>query len=330
MRIVYSICSNSDWGIGFISQMAVRGLKAGGHKVIRWNSQYMGHGVSDIDFDRRAAVRLEHTSCNKLHVWANSGLETMKVAKRGGIPCILERASTHIDHQKRVIEEEFSGVVIPDDLLTRMQEEYKLARVILVPSKYAAGTFPENLQEKIRIIPFGVDTKAFKPNLTQKHKGFRALFVGANHLRKGGRYLQEAWKELDVELWTTGSNFMEGVNVQSYGLVQYDRMPYIMNACDVLVLPSLEEGNSIAVNEAQSCGLPVIVTEECGLWPEWKDGKHGILIPSKDSVAIADAVKYLRDNPKEAKKMGKAGRKLALEHTWKKYGEDLCQIYKES
>lgn len=329
MRIVYSICSSSDWGIGHIANMAVAGLREGGHNVVRWNSQYLGPGISDIEFDRQMATRLQYTNFNGFHVWANSGLESMAVAKERGLPCILERASTHVDHQKKVIEEEFSGTVIPDDILARMHQEYTLADIILVPSDYAAKTFPEKLQERIRIVPFGVDTEMFKPNLTAKHDGFRVLFVGANHLRKGGRYLEEAWKELDVNLWTSGSKFMTGGNINNYGLVKYEEMPRLMDACDALVLPSLEEGNAICIGEMMACRKPVIVTEECGLWPDWKDTKHGILIPSKDPTEIADAVKYLRDNPKEAKKMGKAGRKLAQNHTWKKYGEELCQIYQE-
>lgn len=330
MRIVYSICSSADWGIGAIANQAVAGLKAGGHKVLHWNSQFLGQGISDIDFDKRIALRLENTSCHVLHVWANSGLETMQVANDRGIPRILERASTHVDHQKRVIEEEFSGVVIPDDVLNRMRHEYELASIILTPSEYAANTFPEHLQEKIKMVPFGVDTEMFKPNLTQKHEGFRVLFVGANHLRKGGRYLEEAWKDLDeVELWTTGSNFMTGENVKSLGLVKHEEMPRLMNACDVLVLPSLEEGNAICIGEMLSCGKPVIITEECGPWPDWKDTKHGILIPSKNPVAIADDVKYLRDSPAKAKKMGRAGRKLALKHSWEIYGEELCQIHQK-
>lgn len=288
--------------------------------------------MSDEDFDGLVAEKLKHGKYDVLHNWANSGLSSMQVAKDNGIPCILERASTHIAHQKNVLDKEYklAGLSSPiySETVKRMKAEYKLADIILCPSEYAASTFPLMFQRKIHIVPFGVDTEMFEPtNMRDRRDGFRALFVGANHMRKGGRYLTEAWKDLDVELWISGSNFITGENIKSFGLVEYDRMPFLMNACDVLVLPSLEEGMALVTLEGMATGLPCIVTPECGSRVE--DGIHGMVLPSRDPKAIADAIYYYRDNPSEAKRHGRAGRKLAEKYTWQVYGKKLCDIYTE-
>jgi len=288
--------------------------------------------ISDEKFDLDVRRELKYELDDYiLHVWANCGLKSMQYTREEmKLPCILERASTHIEHQKSVLDREYALAAlnspISEETVGRMNAEYELAYIILVPSAYAALTFPKNLHEKIRKVPFGVDTEIFKPGPVE-HDGFRVAFVGANSVRKGFRYIDKALRSPQlsppVDCWMAGNcSFM-------FGHMAYASMPDLYNRCDVFVLPSLEEGNSLAVNEALACGLPVIVTKECGLWPDWVSGKHGTLIASKDSKAIADAIQYYRDNPQEAERHGRAGRKLAEKHTWQVYGRDLCRVYEQ-
>jgi glycosyltransferase involved in cell wall biosynthesis len=63
-----------------------------------------------------------------------------------------------------------------------------------------------------------------------------------------------------------------------------------MRTCDLLILPSLEDGFARTVTEGLACGLPVITTPNTGA-SEWiRPGVNGEVVPIRDPQAIADAV----------------------------------------
>jgi len=88
---------------------------------------------------------------------------------------------------------------------------------------------------------------------------------------------------------------------------------YYQNA-DVFVLPSFNEGMSIALLEAMSHGLPVIVTDTGGTGELVKG--NGFVVPWSDSVAIADALAVYHDQPSIAQKHGKQSREIAMKYGW--------------
>jgi glycosyltransferase involved in cell wall biosynthesis len=56
---------------------------------------------------------------------------------------------------------------------------------------------------------------------------------------------------------------------------------------ELFVLPSLEDGFGFVVAEAMSCGVPVVVTDQCGA-AEWvRPGESGWVIPAGDEEALA-------------------------------------------
>ena len=63
--------------------------------------------------------------------------------------------------------------------------------------------------------------------------------------------------------------------------------------------------------EAAASGRPVITTDVPGCRDAIRNGETGILVPPKDSVMLADKIKYLVENPKLVEEMGKAARALA-------------------
>jgi len=337
MLVHYSINTNANYGIGHIASMAVKGITAGGHKVFRIHPGLFGtKPTSDQEFDTNACKPINvFNDLDLLHVWANMGLEQITHVKRNNVPVVLDRASTHIEHQRDVLKKECSPVrfnAVFKESASRQLKEYEKADMIIVPSVYAYKTFPERMQHdeqnKLRIIPFGVDTLMFRPDPIE-HDGFRALFVGANIIRKGYKYFDRAMElmSLPADRWVAGNP-----SLGLLGHVPYNEMPRIYNSCDVLVLPSLEEGNSMAVNEAMACGLPVIVTEECGPFPgfnAFKNYMHGITVPARDPKAIAEALDHIRYDCEDAKRMGNNARKLAEQFTWQRYGQSLCETYDE-
>lgn len=82
---------------------------------------------------------------------------------------------------------------------------------------------------------------------------------------------------------------------------------------DIFVLPSYREGLGISIIEASAMEKPVVATDIRGCREAVENKKTGILIPQKNPQKLAEAIIYLFSNPAEAKKMGKEGRKKALD-----------------
>jgi glycosyltransferase involved in cell wall biosynthesis len=77
---------------------------------------------------------------------------------------------------------------------------------------------------------------------------------------------------------------------------------------DVCVLPSYREGLPYAPLEAAAMGLPVVATRIAGCVDAVQDGITGTLVPPRDALALAGAVrKYLKD-PGLRQRHGRAGR----------------------
>ena len=84
-------------------------------------------------------------------------------------------------------------------------------------------------------------------------------------------------------------------------------------ACSVYVLPSYAEGTPRTVLEAMSMGRAVITTDASGCRETVVDGVNGILVPTRDAAALAQAMINLIERPGLIERMGKAGRSLAEE-----------------
>jgi len=85
-----------------------------------------------------------------------------------------------------------------------------------------------------------------------------------------------------------------------------------LRAARVYVLPSVDEPYPMSVLEAMSVGLPVVVTDTCGLAPAI--ARHGCGFVVDDSLdALTGAVRRLLGDDGLADRMGAAGRRAARE-----------------
>lgn len=91
-------------------------------------------------------------------------------------------------------------------------------------------------------------------------------------------------------------------------------IPGIMNAMDIFVLASVFEAAPIVVLEAMACAKPVVATRVGGVPELIIDGETGVLVTPRDSKAIAEAILYLLDHPREAEEMGLKGCQRAIDH----------------
>jgi colanic acid/amylovoran biosynthesis glycosyltransferase len=72
------------------------------------------------------------------------------------------------------------------------------------------------------------------------------------------------------------------------------------------------EGIPVAIMEALSCALPVVASDISGIPELVRHGETGYLVPPADPLLLADAIEHVYRNPKEAERLGQAGRELVL------------------
>lgn len=94
-----------------------------------------------------------------------------------------------------------------------------------------------------------------------------------------------------------------------------------MATCDIFVLPSLHEYHSIAVLEAMRAGKPIVATDVGGNGESIEHNRSGLLVPSKDSNALADALYKLITNKKLRQTLGENARNRFL----KQFTEEVMQ-----
>lgn len=160
-------------------------------------------------------------------------------------------------------------------------------------------------ESKIRVIPVAVDPDLFKPMDRQEARtafglpldGAIVLYVGKMTPVKNVPLLLEAFRNLrearlDAMLLLAGSGPLEerwrrmakdrGIpDVRFLGYVDRAQMPALMNAADVVALPSLSEVSPNVVREAIACGLPVVSTR-VGDVPDYvKDDFNGYIVETE-------------------------------------------------
>ena len=79
------------------------------------------------------------------------------------------------------------------------------------------------------------------------------------------------------------------------------------NAC-VLVLPSASEGLGRVLLEAMATGIPVIGSDVGGIPELVQEGINGFLVPPGDEKALAEKIRWVLENPEQARAMGCHGR----------------------
>ena len=104
----------------------------------------------------------------------------------------------------------------------------------------------------------------------------------------------------------------------------------LLNSFDIFVLPSLEEGLSVAILEAMAAKKAVIATSAGGNPEIVVDGSTGTLVPSGDPDKLAEAILYHLENPEISKRMGEQGYARVKKYfSLSEMLDKVMRIYKE-
>lgn len=88
-------------------------------------------------------------------------------------------------------------------------------------------------------------------------------------------------------------------------------IPSLYSRSHIICLPSYREGLPKTLMEAAAASRAVVTTDVPGCRDAIIPNKSGLIVPVKDSEALANAIQDLINNPKKRKRMGEEGRELA-------------------
>jgi len=226
-------------------------------------------------------------------------------------------------------------------------------RIIITQTSYLQSSpYLKKYENKIDVIPIGVDTEKFKSfNVNKcKHTIFFLSLLDEFHKYKGLDYLLKALKNVkkeipDVKLIIGGKGKLLGYyrkmaydfglkdNVEFHGFIPEKKIAEYYSKCCVFVLPSIsskQEGFGIVALEALACETPIISTEIVGVASDVKKSKSGIIIPPKDVDKLVKAIVKILNNENLSKEMGRNGRKLVkTSYTWYKVAKMAERVYRE-
>lgn len=293
-------------------------------------------------FDRWASALIDGSDV--VVAFADFALTTLRRARRLGAVAIVERGSAHILDQIDIMAEEYGrcGLPVPTQdprMLARRLAEYEEADYIAVPSVFAFETYLRRgiPADKLIRVPIGVDLERFRP-VSRADRVFRILSVGPG-VRKGTRYLMAAVERLALpgsEVVLAGGIDRDTERVlalyrgqyRATGKVGHADLHRVYSGASVLVVPSVEDGWGLVVNEAMACGIPVICSANTGAADMVRDGRDGFVVPVRDVDALADRIKHLYEHEDERRAMGDAARARVSEFTWDAYGQRIESEYR--
>jgi glycosyltransferase involved in cell wall biosynthesis len=109
-----------------------------------------------------------------------------------------------------------------------------------------------------------------------------------------------------------------------------DDMKDVLAQAHIVCLPSLREGVPKVLIEAAACGRPIVTTDAPGCREIVRNGENGLLVPVRDSRALAEALRLLIENPALRAGMGSKGRDIAVqEFSIERVVSETLGVYRE-
>lgn len=248
--------------------------------------------------------------------------------------------------------------VVPNPPETRLSLRDRLSKRLLLSQAAAITATSAYLaretatlagNDRVRVVPFGVDCEVFSPEKRQSHAGLRVCFVKHLSVKYGPDHLLRAFKTVSAafpaarlsiagggpmkdELTTLARRLGLEDRTEFLGQIPASEVPAVLATADIFAMPSVFDSETfgVAAVEAQAMGVPVVASRVGGVPEAVRDGETGILVKPADPEALAAAIARLLGDPGLRDRMGKAARKFVAErYDFKDNVLEMEKIYTE-
>lgn len=223
-------------------------------------------------------------------------------------------------------------------------------RIVAVNSALAKAARRSSLLRDFNIshIPYGIDPEAFRPRDRRALRASLELpttaFVVLVHLtdpcnsRSGILPVVEALQQLstgaDCVLLSAGDQpepfDAPFRHVHLGSLTSDDMLSLFYSTGDCLVSASPRQAFELSALEAMSCGTPVVSFDLPGLADIMRSGQTGFLARSGDVTDLVQKIQRIKENPAEARAMGRNGRTLVREsYSVARETQSYLELYQE-
>lgn len=283
--------------------------------IIHFNDPCIRAILASTPFTKPVKIMTHHTpELNRAYSWKGDILE--KVAFHG-----LDYVIFTSEYDRR------TGIT-KDGLLKRNS--------FVIPLGINMRRFTENFNPKNVRVELGITEKTGIVGTVAR----LAKQKGHIYLIKAAEVIAESFDPNEIKFVLVGDGELKEeleAEIENRGLKNFfiftgyvENVPQYLNIFDVFVMPSVFEGQCLAVTEALAMGKPVIATSVGGIQSAIEEGKNGLLVPPKDPSALADAIVWMFDNYEKAKEMGQIGRKKAMqEYTEEKMVQRTQNLYEK-
>lgn len=242
---------------------------------------------------------------------------------------------------------------------TGLKKSMKRADIIVTDSEFSKTEiikyFPQ-YQDKIRVVPCGVDLNKFHPcNDTDKiervRKDFETgeeyfLYLGTIEPRKNLERLIEAYAEFVKNTDNPPNLVLAGgkgwlydsiyAKAEKLGIekkviftkyIPSEDINALMCGAVAFVFPSIYEGFGMPPLEAMACGVPVLTSGEASL-PE-VTGDSAVIVDAYSVNSIAEGLERIYSDRNLRERLSREGSERAEKFTWEKSAEILYKVYRE-
>lgn len=297
-------------------------------------------------------LNAHHKEIDVVHTWPLASLRTTRVAKKHGIPVVLERPNAHtaFAYEEVVKENEEVGIKLPEDhdhqfnqeRLDLEEREYEEADYLLCPSEFVARTFSDRgfARSKLMRHQYGFDLDRFSSHQSQHEEqdGLVMIYAGVVEPRKGLHHALKAWLASGAQekgTFMVCGEFIPGYAELLEPMLSHPSvkvmghradLPELMSQSDVFVLSSVEEGSALVTYEARGAGCVLLVSDSSGAVCEHME--NGLIHAARDVEALTEHIRMMDTDRGLLDRLRLKSTSDLDKLTWNEAGRKLADVYR--
>lgn len=219
--------------------------------------------------------------------------------------------------------------------LKRSKIELMSTDLFIVASSFTKNSLTANgiNDDKISIVPYGIDCKNIIKTSSTLNGGLKIIFVGNFNQKKGISHMLNVIDKLNyknISLTVVGSYIQEYNKYLEYknkvyftGHIPKSEVIKQIDQSDIMIFPSLADGFGFSALEAMSRSIPVICSRNAGISDFIVDKQNGFLYDPFNDKELELTLIWIMNNPEKITMIRDNALHTAQKLLWSKYETKL-------